>query len=242
VVAVVDLQDVSFKYPGARRPALVVSSFAMSNGEKIFLRGPSGTGKTTMLGIVAGLHRPQKGRVKILGQDLAQMSHSARDGFRGKHIGYIFQMFNLIPYLNVLDNVLVQSDLFSRRTPELIRRAEAMLERLGLAGERGRSVTELSVGQQQRVAAARALVTHPELVIADEPTSALDTDLRASFLEVLFQLCAEEKSALLFVSHDATLQAHFDRVVELASINSAPGPLEAALQGNRSDSNGGVKP
>ena len=218
---VVALQDVVFAYPGAARPALSVARFVIHPGEKVFLRGPSGTGKTTLLGIVAGIHTPQRGRVSVLGQDLTKMPHSARDGFRGRHIGYIFQMFNLIPYLNVWDNVLIQCDLLGRRTSERLGRAEALLEHLGLADERWRAVTELSVGQQQRVAAARALVLQPELVIADEPTSALDTELRAAFLEALFDLCSENRSALLFVSHDPALHEHFDTVIELSAINSA---------------------
>jgi putative ABC transport system ATP-binding protein len=218
---VVGLTDVSFTYPGARNPALIIDDFSVHAGERVFLRGPSGMGKTTLLGVVAGIHRPQRGVVKILGEDLAQMSHSARDTFRGLHIGYIFQMFNLIPYLNVWDNVLIQCDLFGKRDQEHIARAGTLLEKLGLSALRKRSVTELSVGQQQRVAAARALVSHPALVIADEPTSALDFELRSAFLDALFKLCADEKTALLFVSHDPSLHSYFDTVVELAAINRA---------------------
>jgi putative ABC transport system ATP-binding protein len=218
---VVELRDVSFTYPRALKPALLVEEFSMNSGERVFLMGPSGMGKTTLLGIIAGVNVPQKGEVKVMGSDLRMLAPSARDTFRGKNIGYIFQLFNLIPYLNVFDNVLIQSDLFSTRSPELCKRAEFLLDHLGLHSEMHKPVTELSVGQQQRVAAARALVGKPAVVIADEPTSALDVQMRGAFLDALFSLCNEEKSALLFVSHDPGLQNHFDRVVLLQDLNRA---------------------
>lgn len=235
---VVELSAVSFTYPRATRPALLVESFAMAKGERVFLMGPSGMGKTTLLGVIAGVNVPQRGEVKVLGQDLRLMSSSARDAFRGKNIGYIFQLFNLIPYLNVIENVLIQQDLFGLRSPALMRRAEFLLDHLGLLTERETPVTELSVGQQQRVAAARALVGQPALVIADEPTSALDVQMRGAFLDALFSLCREENSALLFVSHDPGLQSHFDRVVSLPDLNRALQQQTASRSGTTGSQSG----
>jgi len=170
---------------------------------------------------------PGAGRVSVLGQNLGALSGAQRDHFRADHVGFIFQMFNLIPYLSVLENVALPCGFSKRRASRtngnVRREAMRLLEHLDLAGPEllERPVTELSVGQQQRVAAARALIGAPELVIADEPTSSLDADRRAAFLELLFRECAREDATLIFVSHDAGLAQRFDRTIELAAVNRA---------------------
>jgi putative ABC transport system ATP-binding protein len=172
---------------------------------------------------------PQQGTVSVLGQKLNELSAARRDRFRAEHIGFIFQMFNLIPYLSVEDNVLLPCH-FSRQRKQNIEqrgsslRDEAMrlLQHLDLPVQLlQRSVTELSVGQQQRVAAARALIGGPELVIADEPTSALDADRRSVFLQLLLKECAQQNTTLVFVSHDSSLEKQFDHSLHLAEINRA---------------------
>ena len=201
-----------------------IESLRLARGERVFLRGPSGSGKSTLLNLLAGVVTPQHGTVRILGRDLSALSGAARDRFRADHIGYIFQMFNLIPYLSVIENVCLPCGFSERRRARAVRagvgvEAEALrlLKHLdmGDAEVLRRPVTELSVGQQQRVAAARALVGAPELVIADEPTSSLDSDRRAAFLELLFRQCERENTALIFASHDASLAPLFDRAIEV---------------------------
>ena len=196
----------------------------MPRGERLFVRGPSGSGKSTLLSLLGGMVLPQTGTVRVLGQDLAELGGAGRDRFRADHVGFIFQMFNLIPYLSVVENVVLPCGFSARRSEQAAKaggsvQAEALrlLEHLDMADPDilGRRVTDLSVGQQQRVAAARALIGAPELIIADEPTSALDADRRLAFIELLFEECAREKSTLVFVSHDAELAAKFDRSVEL---------------------------
>ena len=163
----------------------------------------------------------------MLGQDLGALTGAQRDHFRADHIGFIFQLFNLIPYLSVIENVTLPCGFSRRRSARasagVEREAVRLLEHLDMAGAHvlGRPVTELSVGQQQRVAAARALIGTPELVIADEPTSSLDADRRAAFLDLLFRECVREQTTLIFVSHDASLADRFDRTIELADINRA---------------------
>jgi putative ABC transport system ATP-binding protein len=225
--AAVALEDLVFGYrPG--REVLRIAALSIAAGERVFLHGPSGSGKTTLLGLTAGVLAPQQGRVKILGQDLAQLPPSRRDAYRGSHIGYLFQLFNLIPYLSVLENIALPCRLHAVRRERLgstsiEHEARRLAERLELGAFIDTAVTELSVGQQQRVAAARALIGRPELVIADEPTSALDTDLRDRFLELLFECCNEAGATLLFVSHDLSLGARFDRVLSLPTMNTAGG-------------------
>lgn len=217
------MRGVVFSYSDSRVPVLKIPAFDVQRGERVFLRGPSGSGKTTLLGLVSGIHVASQGEVEILGQDLAALTPSGRDRFRGRNIGYVFQLFNLIPYLNVLENVLVQVGLAGKQTPGSVDHARSLLHQLGMRKLEDQPVSRLSVGQQQRVAAARALVGSPGLVIADEPTSALDYELRDAYLDVLFSLCHKEGATLLFVSHDPHLHAHFDRVVELAALNEASG-------------------
>jgi putative ABC transport system ATP-binding protein len=203
---------------------LDVPELRVERGERVFLFGPSGSGKTTLLGILAGVLAPDTGAVRILGTDLTKLSAGGRDGFRAEHIGYIFQMFNLIPYLTVLENIVLPCRLDRRRMARLKGKddraaAAALAERLEIAPYLKSPVTELSVGQQQRVAAARALIGSPELVIADEPTSSLDADRRQRFLDLVFEICAETKSTLVFVSHDRQLEPLFDRQLSLPELN-----------------------
>lgn len=207
---------------------LTIESLRIAPGERVFLSGPSGCGKSTLLALVAGVLQPRRGAIRIAGTPIHRLAAGQRDRFRGAHIGFIFQMFNLIPYLDVLDNVLLPLRLSQERLARLGStppRDEAwrLLEALGIAAEaRGkRVVAQLSIGQQQRVAAARALIGSPGLIIADEPTSALDAATREEFLRLLTAECDAAGSALLFVSHDVALGQRFDRALAFASLNRA---------------------
>lgn len=215
-------------------PCLDIPCLEIMAGERIFLHGPSGSGKSSLLGLLGGVAVPERGRIELLGRDMPRLSDRVRDAFRADHIGFIFQQFNLLPWLSALDNALLPCT-FSSRRHERTRdaggpraEAERLLARLDLAPELwGKPAAELSVGQQQRVAAARALIGKPEILIADEPTSALDAPRQQVFIDLLLAEAATAGAALLFVSHDARLAAHFDRVVALAEINRA-GPAAAA--------------
>jgi len=203
---------------------LDIPSLVIERGARVFLHGPSGCGKTTLLGILAGVLHATTGTVRVLNRDLVAMSGSLRDAFRAEHIGYVFQQFNLIPYLSAYDNIALPCRLDARRRARLgntsldaaIRDVAGQLDIAGLLQQQA---TELSVGQQQRVAAARALLAAPELVICDEPTSSLDTDRRDAFLALLAASVAKANATLLFVSHDASLGARFDVQLSLPELN-----------------------
>lgn len=221
----VELDKLRFAY-GTGPNVLAIDALRIARGETVFLHGSSGSGKTTLLGLLAGVLRASSGSVKVLGRDFTTMSSAARDSFRATHLGYVFQMFNLIPYLSVQENILLPCRLDATRrarvgSKSLPDAAREMAEQLDIAQYLQKPVTQLSVGQQQRVAAARALIGHPEVVIADEPTSALDTDRREQFLKLLFASCNKAGATLVFVSHDLTLQPLFTRTVELSAINTA---------------------
>ena len=223
---IVSISNLSFAWtPG--NEVLDISDFQLKAGERLFLRGASGSGKSTLLGIIAGVLEAGSGEVIVLGQDLATLEPAARDRLRADHLGVIFQMFNLVPYLSVIGNVTLPLRFSPKRRAAINGNeddeARRLLSRLGLTDETllTRSVSDLSVGQQQRVAAARALIGGPEIVIADEPTSALDADARDQFIDLLSQEARRTGAALLFVSHDAGLATHFDRAVDLGEINRA---------------------
>ncbi len=225
------LEEVQYAWPG-QPPVLSISRLQISAGERVFLRGPSGSGKSTLLGLVGGVLLPAGGTVQLFGERIDRMSASARDHFRADHLGFIFQWFNLVPYLSVLDNVLLPT-LFSalrkqRAGANPTSEAKRLLAALGLAGEDllQRPVTALSIGQQQRVAAARALLGRPRLIIADEPTSALDHDARSAFLELLLREAAAAEATLLFVSHDTALAPLFSRTLTLSELNRVTVPAE----------------
>jgi putative ABC transport system ATP-binding protein len=224
----IELTDVRFYWPGQSRPVLAIDALQVAAGECLLLRGASGSGKTTLLNLLAGVTTAQQGRVSVLNTDLGRLRSSQRDAFRAAHLGIIFQMFNLIPYLSLVDNVLLPCRFSRQRRARAVQRhgdlpsaAQRLLSGLGLPLDTigDRSTTELSVGQQQRVAAARALLGSPELIIADEPTSALDAETREGFLHLLFQEVRAIGATLICVSHDPALQSVFDRTVEIATIN-----------------------
>jgi len=228
-VPVASLENLRFAWDGSAAPLLDVPAFSIERNEGVFLYGPSGSGKTTLLSLICGVLLPTAGGARLLDRDLAAMSGPARDRHRGDHVGYIFQQFNLMPYLTVVENVMLAAQFSAARRRRIAAaggepRGEAMrlLGRLDLPGDiLDRAVTDLSVGQQQRVAIARALIGGPELVIADEPTSALDQERRAAFLDLLLGECAAAGAAVLFVSHDRRLAERFDRRLALADINRA---------------------
>ena len=221
------LQGVRYAWPEAAEDCLRIDTLHIAAGRTLFLHGPSGCGKSTLLGLMAGVLVAREGTVALLGQDWAQLPGGRRDARRVDHVGVIFQQFNLLPYLTVLDNVLLParfSRLRAARCPGgPLAAAQALLERVALpAASWRRRADALSVGQQQRVAAARALIGAPELVIADEPTSALDAARRDDFMALLMDACATAGSTLVFVSHDERLAARFDERLSLPALNLAP--------------------
>lgn len=227
-MTVLELRALRFAWPGAARDLLRIDTLQLDAGERLLLRGPSGGGKSTLLAIAAGVLVASGGEARLLGVDWRTLSAGQRDRRRADAIGVVFQQFNLLPYLSLLDNVLLagrfSATRLQRAGPKPRETAQALLAALELEPSSWqRPAGELSVGQQQRVAAARALFGRPALVIADEPTSALDEARRDAFMALLLRECAAAGSALLFVSHDARLAPHFERVVELDTINQAAG-------------------
>ncbi|MEL6365054.1 MAG: ABC transporter ATP-binding protein [Pseudomonadota bacterium] len=227
--AAVDLRDVRFRWRTGP-DVLVVDRLSVAAGERVFLRGPSGSGKSTLLGLVAGVAEPQSGAVRVLGSDMARLSGAERDALRADGMGVVFQLFNLLPYLSVLDNVVLPCRFSRRRRDRAVAssgsvaaEARRLLDTLGLEekARRGAKASDLSVGQQQRVAAARALIGAPRLILADEPTSALDADARDTFIALLLDEAKTSGAAVLFVSHEAALAERFDRAEDLATLNGA---------------------
>lgn len=206
-------------------PCLDIAAFELAQNEQVFLYGPSGSGKSTLLNLLAGVLVPHAGELVVLGAALPRLAGGARDRFRADHLGLIFQQFNLIPYLSVLDNVLLPCRFSARRRERAgdpKQTTARLLAHLDLDPALWtRRADALSVGQQQRVAAARALIGAPELIVADEPTSALDADRQDAFLDLLTRECAASGAALVFVSHDRRLAARFPRTLALPDINRA---------------------
>jgi putative ABC transport system ATP-binding protein len=218
------IADLVYRWPGQTTACLDIPRLELAAGERVFLHGPSGSGKSTLLGLLGGVAVPQAGRIELLGQDLTQLGSHARDRFRADHIGFLFQQFNLLPWLSALDNVLLPCTFSARRKgraePGPRAAAAALLTQLDLDPALwNKPAAELSVGQQQRVAAARALIGRPKILIADEPTSALDAERQQIFIDLLLRESASVGASLIFVSHDRRLAAHFDRTVALAEIN-----------------------
>jgi len=223
---VIRMSGVRFVWPGRDAFSLTVDAFSLPAAKRILLIGPSGSGKSTFLSLICGIVAPQTGEIDILGTDITKLAASGRDGFRAEHFGIIFQIFNLLPYGTVIDNVLLPLSFAPMRRKRATTKGRAddeavrLLTCLGLEPHltRGPSAANLSVGQQQRVAAARALIGSPEIVVADEPTSALDRNRQAAFLDLLFTQVSDAGATLIMVSHDETLAGRFDEVMRLETI------------------------
>ena len=227
----IELDNVTFKWhKNDAKPTLNIPTLRIDKGEHIFLHGPSGAGKSTLLALLAGINTPSSGNIRILNRDLNTLSNTQRDVFRAENIGYIFQNFNLLPYLTPIENVTLGCEFSKSRKqkalqqtaepkPSLQNEAIRLLTALGLSESyHSKDVASLSIGQQQRVAAARAFIGSPELIIADEPTSALDTANRENFIKLLFEQAKRANSTLVFVSHDETLKPLFNRAISLVSL------------------------
>lgn len=215
-----EIQSLEFGY---KQGSLIldIPEFSVNRGETIFLYGKSGSGKSTLLGLLAGVLSPQKGEVKLFGKPFSKETSKKRDAIRGSKIGYIFQSFNLIPYLSVEENILLPIHACKDRGSPQEAKAECLrlAQSLGIEKHLHKKATELSIGQQQRVAAARALIGTPELLIADEPTSSLDADHRQGFIELLFRECKQKNITVIFVSHDRSLEKLFSRSIAINEMN-----------------------
>ncbi|MEL6641727.1 MAG: ABC transporter ATP-binding protein [Pseudomonadota bacterium] len=219
---VLSLSDLDFQWGGRANFRLSVPQFALDRGDSVLLLGESGSGKSTLLSLICGTVVPRSGLVTVAGTELTRLSSGARDRFRAEQIGVIFQQFNLLPFGTVADNILLPLKF----APERRKRAgdgrttaRQLCRSLGLPDAVfGANASRLSVGQQQRVAVARALIGGPPLIIADEPTSALDANSQAAFLDLLFDHVTANEASLLMVSHDPRLADRFDRVVQIADI------------------------
>jgi putative ABC transport system ATP-binding protein len=228
-VPVVEAAGVKFKWRRQDPFELSIPAFRIEPRERVLMIGPSGSGKSTFLSLLCGIAVPDAGEIRIKGTSLTSIPGSQRDRFRADHLGIIFQMFNLVPYLSCLENVLLPLGFAPKRNERAggregsVAEAKRLLARLGLDPEvfANQPASRMSVGQQQRVASARALIGRPDLIIADEPTSSLDRDTQLAFVGLLQEEVAAAGSALLMVSHDVSLAPMFDRVVPLKDITRA---------------------
>lgn len=214
------LDALTFRYLGQPEPLINITAFTCGPAEQVLLAGKSGTGKSTLLNLIMGLLEPTSGTVRVAGRDIHKLHGPKRDHFRGAHIGIIFQTFHLLQGFTAAENVMIAMAFTDIPKQEHKPRALALLERLDLP--RPNALPEnLSIGQQQRVAVARALACEPALVLADEPTASLDPENAAGALDLIQQVCREHNAALLCVSHDPNLTTRFDRCLDLATLNTA---------------------
>ena len=228
---VLELYNVKFGYD-LSETLIHIDELCIARGESVFLRGPSGSGKSTLLGLIGGVLHPREGHISICGTDITTLSSGKRDEMRADHLGIIFQQLNLLPYLSIIQNVTLpcrfsstRADRANKKNVSVADTARDLIKDLGLDETfADRKVGNLSIGQQQRVAVARALIGGPDLIIADEPTSALDSDNRDRFIELLDTQRKRFDCSLLFVSHDLSLAKHFDRSVDLTTLNKVKMP------------------
>lgn len=216
------LKDIkkSFTEPGGGRlPILDIPHFRVDAGEQLCLVGRSGSGKTTLLHTIAGISRPDSGVVEVDGTDITRLSEAVTDRFRAAKIGYIFQTFNLLPAFSALENVLLGMSFARGRTDEA--RARLLLDRVGLGHRLSHQPHQLSVGEKQRVAVARALANRPKLMLADEPTANVDARHQQQIIELIVNACREEEVSLVLVTHATEVAEQFERVEHLDQLNQA---------------------
>lgn len=221
----IELSNVSYRYDKGSLPTdLSISDWQVCAGQKLFLRGESGSGKTTLLNLIAGVLVPDAGEIRLLGELFSALSARKRDAFRAKHIGVVYQQFNLIPFVSVLKNVQLAAHFGATPSGQVESTLAELLPKLALSTDcLAKQASQLSVGQQQRIAIARALINQPKILLVDEPTSALDSAARDGFMEILIELCDKFNTTLLFVSHDSYLQQYFKDVLDIAQLNNAQG-------------------
>ncbi len=229
--ALIKLNQVKFTYSSdSERCVLNLPYWQIASGENVLLIGESGSGKSTLLNLLSGISVPDSGSVVVAGQALQTMSNRQRDRFRAERIGYVAQSFNLIPYLSAVDNIQLATYFAhgserknsgsnisgSNKSLEI----KALLSELNIVQEHwNRPVSQLSIGQQQRIAIARAVANKPQLIIADEPTSSLDQSNRDNFMSILMATASTHETTLVFVSHDLSLNRYFDRIDSMTDIN-----------------------
>lgn len=226
-MSIIQLHNLQFAYNTDAEFALTIDAFSIEKGKHVFVEGPSGCGKTTFLNLLTGLMCPTKGMVQVLGSDIAQLSEAKRDRFRADNFGIIFQLFNLIPYLSVTENIILPCTFSEIKKAKALQQAASLhdeaarlCERLELGDDLLRTpVQQLSIGQQQRVAIARAMMGQPDIIVSDEPTSALDNARKDQFMELLFNECEKANATLILVSHDTSLASHFDYSINLSELN-----------------------
>ena len=233
--ALIQIKSLEFSYPNDPGFALNIPSLSIEKSDRVFLEGPSGCGKTSILNLMTGLMLPQAGTIDVLGSDITQLSAVQRDRFRADHFGIIFQLFNLIPYLSVIENIILPCTFSRSKRKKALQRsvplgdeARRLCQGLDIAEElMQRPVQQLSIGQQQRVAIARALIGQPEIIVADEATSALDDERKSQFMELLIRECDRHQSALIFVSHDRQLKSQFASSYQLSELNTESASVTA---------------
>lgn len=212
-----DLRKSFVEPDGTVLPILNIKQFDVAAGEQVVLMGRSGSGKTTLLHVIAGISRPDSGVVEIHGCDITRLPEAGRDRFRADHVGYVFQTFNLLPGFSALENVMLGMK-FGRGRPD-VDRARNLLERVGLKQRLTHKPAMLSVGEQQRVAVARALANRPKLLLADEPTANVDATNQQLIVDLIRDTCREEGVALLLVTHTPEVSEQFERVEHLDRFN-----------------------
>ena len=216
------LDSVRFYWSKNKDFKIFIPELKISEGEKVLLLGESGSGKTTLLSLISGFLSPISGDIYLNEKNINSLSARSRDQYRSDNIGIIFQQFNLLPYANVIDNIILPLYFSKVRASKIINQKETAInlcKSLRLPDTVTRmQANNLSVGQQQRVAVARALIGNPSLVIADEPTSSLDSDAQNIFLDLMFAQIEKNNSSLLMVSHDTSLSSYFDRVIDINEI------------------------
>jgi putative ABC transport system ATP-binding protein len=216
---VIDLRGVQFAYRGGSFQ-LAIPSLRVPGGERLAVIGPSGSGKTTLLNLIAGILTPVTGRVEVAGTEVSALGDARRRDFRIRNIGFVFQDFELLDYLDVLDNILHPYRISALRLDRTVReRAEGLAERLGVGDKLKRRADDLSQGEKQRVAICRALLPGPRLILADEATGNLDPLNKGRILDLLFDNVADHGATLLAVTHDHELLPRFDRVVDFADFH-----------------------
>ncbi len=223
---VLKLHQVAFTHANAtsEHPTLDIKQWVVRDGESVFLQGKSGSGKSTLLNLIAGTLTPQRGSIEIAGTDITQLSNTQRDIFRAQYLGIVFQQFNLVPYLSVLDNVLIAGYFANNTQMDLPERARELFRRLAISEHLlTQEARNISIGQQQRVAIARALLNRPRLLLVDEPTSALDADATQSFMDLLKQEQQANKCAMVFVSHDPNIAQYCDTQITMSQLNPVAG-------------------